>query len=160
MSLQRPLPEHTLLPAGLQDGAQLRHADRQRWAQEDRVWVLRSTRAWLPRDLEVLRPVFERMRTEGPGFPAQQRRLGRRGPKDARPHRRDRQSSTEGRGRHRESPGAHGEASSAVGSAVRQRCGYWDDAGHAHWKGKRRERQGDIPGHQVHRPEERQGDEH
>ena len=24
--------------------------------------------AWLPRDLEVLRPVFERMRTEGPDF--------------------------------------------------------------------------------------------
>jgi len=48
------------------DESQLRHADRQRrWAQEDGVWVLRSTRAWLPRDLEVLRPVFERMRTEG-----------------------------------------------------------------------------------------------
>ena len=30
--------------------------------------MLRSTRAWLPRDLEVLRPVFERMRAEGPGF--------------------------------------------------------------------------------------------
>jgi len=51
------------------DESQLRHADRQRrWAQEDGVWVLRSTRAWLPRDLEVLRPVFERMRTEGPDF--------------------------------------------------------------------------------------------
>jgi hypothetical protein len=51
------------------DDSQLRHADRQRrWAQEDGVWVLRSTRAWLPRDLEVLRPVFERMRTEGPDF--------------------------------------------------------------------------------------------
>jgi len=51
------------------DECQLRHADRQRrWAQEDGVWVLRSTRAWLPRDLEVLRPVFERMRTEGPDF--------------------------------------------------------------------------------------------
>ena len=32
------------------------------------VWLLRSTRAWLPRDLEVLRPVFERMRAEGPDF--------------------------------------------------------------------------------------------
>jgi hypothetical protein len=29
---------------------------------------LRSTRAWLPRDLEVLPPVFERMRAEGPDF--------------------------------------------------------------------------------------------
>jgi len=51
------------------DESQLRHADRQRrWAQEDGVWILRSTRAWLPRDLEVLRPVFERMRTEGLDF--------------------------------------------------------------------------------------------
>jgi hypothetical protein len=32
------------------------------------VWLLRSTRAWLPRDLEILRPVFERMRVEGPDF--------------------------------------------------------------------------------------------
>ena len=49
--------------------SQLRHADRQRrWAQEDGIWLLRSTRAWLPRDLEVLRPVFERMRAEGPDF--------------------------------------------------------------------------------------------
>jgi hypothetical protein len=49
--------------------SQLRHADRQRrWAQEDGVWLLRTARAWLPRDLEVLRPVFERMRAEGPDF--------------------------------------------------------------------------------------------
>jgi len=51
------------------DESQLRHADRQRrWAQEDGVWLLRSTRAWLPRDLDVLRPLFERMRAEGPDF--------------------------------------------------------------------------------------------
>ncbi len=49
--------------------SQLRHVDRQcRWAQEDGVWLLRSTRAWLPRDLEMLRPVFEQMRAEGPDF--------------------------------------------------------------------------------------------
>ncbi len=49
--------------------SQLRQVDRQRrWAQEDGVWLLRSTRAWLPRDLEVLRPVFERMRVEGPDY--------------------------------------------------------------------------------------------
>ena len=48
---------------------QLRQVDRERrWAQEDGVWLLRTTRLWLPRDLEVLRPVFERMRTEGPDF--------------------------------------------------------------------------------------------
>ena len=51
------------------DESQLRHADRQRrWAQECGIWLLRSTRAWLPRDLDVLRPVFERMRAEGPDF--------------------------------------------------------------------------------------------
>ena len=49
--------------------SQLRHVDRQcRWGHEDGVWLLRSTRAWLPRDLELLRPVFERMRAEGPDF--------------------------------------------------------------------------------------------
>jgi hypothetical protein len=49
--------------------SQLRLLDReQRWGQQDGVWVLRTTRHWLPRDLEVLKPVFERMRTEGPNF--------------------------------------------------------------------------------------------
>ena len=49
--------------------SQLRQLDReQRWGQEDGVWILRTTRHWLPRDLEVLKPVFERMRTEGPNF--------------------------------------------------------------------------------------------
>jgi hypothetical protein len=53
----------------MREESQLRHVDRQsRWAQEDEIWLLRSTRAWLPRDLEVLRPVFERMRVEGPDF--------------------------------------------------------------------------------------------
>lgn len=48
---------------------QLRQLDREcRWKQEDGVWVLRTTRQWLPRDLEVLRPLLERMRTEGPDF--------------------------------------------------------------------------------------------
>ena len=49
--------------------SQLRHLDRERrWGQEDGIWILRTTRHWLPRDLEVLKPVFERMRTEGPDF--------------------------------------------------------------------------------------------
>ena len=63
---ERKLPVAVLVT---RDESQLRHADRQRrWAQEDGVWILRSTRAWLPRDLEVLRPVFERMRSEGLDF--------------------------------------------------------------------------------------------
>ncbi len=51
------------------DVSQLRQLDRDcRWGQEDSVWVLRTTRQWLPRDLEVLKPLLERMRTEGPDF--------------------------------------------------------------------------------------------
>ena len=59
-------------PVGIivaREESQLRQLDRERrWGQEDGVWVLRTTRHWLPRDLEVLKPVFERMKTEGPDF--------------------------------------------------------------------------------------------
>jgi predicted nuclease with TOPRIM domain len=59
-------------PVGIivaREESQLRQHDRERrWGQEDGVWVLRTTRRWLPRDLEVLKPVFERMRTEGADF--------------------------------------------------------------------------------------------
>jgi predicted nuclease with TOPRIM domain len=59
-------------PAGVivaRDENQLRQHDRERrWGQDEGVWILRTTRQWLPRDLEVLKPVFERMRTEGADF--------------------------------------------------------------------------------------------
>ncbi|MGA3107137.1 MAG: hypothetical protein ABSD53_21855 [Terriglobales bacterium] len=51
------------------DESQLRQTDREcRWAQEDGIWILRTTRRWLRRDLDVLRPLLERMRTEGVDF--------------------------------------------------------------------------------------------
>jgi hypothetical protein len=51
------------------DETQLRQVDREcRWAQEEGIWMLRTTRSWLRRDLDVLRPLLERMRTEGPDF--------------------------------------------------------------------------------------------
>jgi hypothetical protein len=51
------------------DENQLRQTDREsRWGQDDGVWLLRTTRQWLPRDLDVLKPVFERMRSEGADF--------------------------------------------------------------------------------------------
>src|ERR1700723_2253833 len=51
------------------DETQLRQTDREcRWAQEEGVWILRTTRRWLRRDLDVLRPLLERMRVEGPDF--------------------------------------------------------------------------------------------
>jgi len=59
-------------PVGIivaREETQLRQHDRERrWGQEDGVWILRTTRAWLPRDLEVLKPVCEKMRTEGADF--------------------------------------------------------------------------------------------
>ncbi len=49
--------------------AQLRQLDREcRWGQKDGVWVLRTTRQWLPRDLDVLKPIFDRMRVQGFDF--------------------------------------------------------------------------------------------
>jgi hypothetical protein len=60
------------IPVGVivaKDENQLRQADREcRWSQEDGIWVLRTTRSWLRRDLDVLRPFLERMRTEGADF--------------------------------------------------------------------------------------------
>jgi len=49
---------------------QLRSVDKEaRWACKDgMIWILRTTRQWLPRDLEVLKPLFERMRAEGADF--------------------------------------------------------------------------------------------
>jgi hypothetical protein len=48
---------------------QLRQVDKDtRWDRKDGVWILRTTRQWLPRDLEVLKPLFERMRIQGLDF--------------------------------------------------------------------------------------------
>jgi hypothetical protein len=46
--------------------SQLRQIDREsRWSRKEGVWLLRTTRQWLPRDLDVLKPIFERMRVQG-----------------------------------------------------------------------------------------------
>src|SRR5208282_4979958 len=67
-------------PVGIivaREESQLRQHDRERrWGQDDGVWVLRTTRSWLPRDLEVLKPVFERMRIEGADFLQKNSALG------------------------------------------------------------------------------------
>ena len=41
---------------------------RTRWDRKDGIWMLRTTRQWLPRDLDVLKPLFERMRVQGLDF--------------------------------------------------------------------------------------------
>ena len=48
---------------------QLRQVDREtRWSRKDGVWILRTTRQWFPRDLDVLKPLFDRMRVQGSDF--------------------------------------------------------------------------------------------
>jgi hypothetical protein len=69
--LVRDAKERTIPVAILvtRDETQLRQIDREnRWDRKDGVWVLRTTGQWLPRDLDVLKPLFERMRTEGLDF--------------------------------------------------------------------------------------------
>ena len=51
------------------DESQLRQVDKDtRWDRKDGIWILRTTRHWLPRDLDVLKPIFERMRVQGSDF--------------------------------------------------------------------------------------------
>ena len=51
------------------DESQLRQVDRDhRWDRTDGVWILRTCRHWLPRDLDVLKALFERMRVQGSDF--------------------------------------------------------------------------------------------
>jgi hypothetical protein len=48
------------------DESQLRQIDREsRWSRKDGVWLLRTTRQWIVRDLDLLKPIFERMRVQG-----------------------------------------------------------------------------------------------
>jgi hypothetical protein len=60
------------IPVGIlvaRDEQQLRQVDKEnRWARKDGVWILRTIRQWLPRDLDVLKPLFERMRVQGLDF--------------------------------------------------------------------------------------------
>jgi hypothetical protein len=52
-----------------QDECQLRQSDKDaRWGCKEGIWVLRTTRLWFRRDLDVLRPLFEQMRTNGADF--------------------------------------------------------------------------------------------
>ena len=66
--LVRDCKERSIPVAALvaRDESQLRQADREaRWNRKDGVWLLRTTRQWIVRDLDLLRPIFERMRVEG-----------------------------------------------------------------------------------------------
>lgn len=51
------------------DESQLRQVDREfRWSRKNGVWLLRTTRHWIARDLDVLRPLLEQMRLHGADF--------------------------------------------------------------------------------------------
>ena len=72
------------IPVGVivaREESQLRQHDRERrWGQEDGVWILRTTTAWLPRDLEVLKPRIRADANRGRGFPPTELSAGRRSP--------------------------------------------------------------------------------
>jgi vacuolar-type H+-ATPase subunit I/STV1 len=66
--LVRDARERSIAVAALvaREESQLRQVDREsRWSRRDGVWVLRTTRQWFVRDLDLLKPIFERMRVHG-----------------------------------------------------------------------------------------------
>jgi hypothetical protein len=66
--LVRDARERSIAVAALvvREESQLRQVDREsRWSRKDGVWVLRTTRQWLARDLDLLKPIFDRMRVSG-----------------------------------------------------------------------------------------------
>jgi hypothetical protein len=66
--LVRDSNEHSIPIAALvvREESQLRQADRAaRWTRKDGIWLLRTTRQWIVRDLDLLKPIFERMRVQG-----------------------------------------------------------------------------------------------
>jgi predicted nuclease with TOPRIM domain len=66
--LVRDAKERSIAVAALvtRDETQLRQIDREsRWSRKDGVWLLRTTRQWIARDLDLLKPIFERMRVQG-----------------------------------------------------------------------------------------------
>jgi hypothetical protein len=66
--LVRDAKERSIPVAALvaREEAQLRQVDRDsRWSRKDGVWVLRTTRQWIARDLHLLKPIFEQMRIQG-----------------------------------------------------------------------------------------------
>jgi len=66
--LVRDARERSIAVAALvtREESQLRLADREsRWNRKDGVWLLRTTRLWIARDLDLLKPIFERMRVHG-----------------------------------------------------------------------------------------------
>jgi hypothetical protein len=66
--LVRDARERSISIAALvaRDESQLRQVDREcRWSRRDGVWLLRTTRQWIARDFDLLKPIFERMREQG-----------------------------------------------------------------------------------------------
>jgi predicted nuclease with TOPRIM domain len=66
--LVRDAKERSIPLAALvaREESQLRQVDRDsRWSRKDGIWLLRTTRQWIIRDLDVLKPIFERMREQG-----------------------------------------------------------------------------------------------
>jgi hypothetical protein len=66
--LVRDARERSISVAALvaRDESQLRQVDREsRWSRKDGIWLLRTTRQWIARDFDLLKPIFERVREQG-----------------------------------------------------------------------------------------------
>jgi len=66
--LVRDAKERSISVAALvvREESQLRQVDREsRWSRKAGIWLLRTTRQWLVRDLDLLKPIFDRMRVHG-----------------------------------------------------------------------------------------------
>jgi hypothetical protein len=66
--LVRDAKERSIPLAALvaREESQLRQVDRDsRWSRKDGIWLLRTSRLWIARDLDLLKPIFERMRVHG-----------------------------------------------------------------------------------------------
>jgi predicted nuclease with TOPRIM domain len=66
--LVRDAKERSIPLAALvaREESQLRQVDRDsRWSRKDGIWLLRTTRQWIARDFDLLKPIFERMREQG-----------------------------------------------------------------------------------------------
>lgn len=66
--LMRDAKERSIPIAALvaREESQLRQVDRDsRWSRKEGIWLLRTTRQWFVRDLDLLRPIFELMRVHG-----------------------------------------------------------------------------------------------
>lgn len=104
----------------VKEECQLRTLDKeQRWACTDGVWILRTTRQWIHRDLDILKPLFDTMREEGSDFLTKKLAVSRGNTADVRRYRRLGKGTQESREGDRRRSGIGGGIQGSFAVAVR-----------------------------------------